>query len=386
MNYVFLGSYFPKDKVEEITGKSIGPIANANNLWQWNFIHGLGSLKLKLCKYTFPQIGAFPNRYKGIFFHGTSTCGSFINLPLVKHLDRYLRTYKKVDSILKSYKGNTVVFIYDLYIPFIYAILILKRKYSIKVCLIVPDLIGFTGSPNCVFYKWKEDVERKMLSKVISKIDYFVLLTQYMAEPLRIKEKPYIVVEGMYNDVFKDIANIQCDKVLFYSGALDERNGVKHLVEAFNLLPKDYKLVICGDGTLKEWICKASAVDNRIVYKGQLLHQEVLRLQLQSSLLVNPRKSTGIFTKYSFPSKTLEYFASGVPVLMYKLKGIPAEYYNYCFTPEDESAICLANKIVEIHSMERTKLNKIGLDARNFILQNKTPEKQIARIIKMIYE
>ena len=37
MNYVFLGSYFPKDKVEEITGKSIGPIANANNLWQWNF-------------------------------------------------------------------------------------------------------------------------------------------------------------------------------------------------------------------------------------------------------------------------------------------------------------------------------------------------------------
>ena len=64
----FLGSYFPKDKVEEITGKSIGPIANANNLWQWNFIHGLGSLKLKLCKYTFPQIGAFPNRYKGIFF------------------------------------------------------------------------------------------------------------------------------------------------------------------------------------------------------------------------------------------------------------------------------------------------------------------------------
>ena len=133
-----------------------------------------------------------------------------------------------------------------MYIPFIYAILILKRKYSIKVCLIVPDLIGFTGSPNCVFYKWKEDVERKMLSKVISKIDYFVLLTQYMAEPLRIKEKPYIVVEGMYNDVFKDIANIQCDKVLFYSGALDERNGVKHLVEAFNLLPKDYKLVIFG--------------------------------------------------------------------------------------------------------------------------------------------
>lgn len=90
----------------------------------------------------------------------------------MKHLDRYLRTYKKVDSILKSYKGNTVVFIYDLYIPFIYAILRLKRKYSIKVCLIVPDLIGFTGSPNCVFYKWKEDVERKMLSKVISKIDY----------------------------------------------------------------------------------------------------------------------------------------------------------------------------------------------------------------------
>ena len=43
----------------------------------------------------------------------------------------------------------------------------------------------------------------------------------------------------------------------------------------------------------------------------------------QSLWPVNPRQNNEEFTKYSFPSKTMEYLASGVPVVAYKLDGIP---------------------------------------------------------------
>ena len=41
---------------------------------------------------------------------------------------------------------------------------------------------------------------------------------------------------------------------------------------------------------------------------------------------MNPRSADAEYTKYSFPSKTIEYLATGVPVVMNRLPGIPEEY------------------------------------------------------------
>ena len=63
----------------------------------------------------------------------------------------------------------------------------------------------------------------------------------------------------------------------------------------------------------------------RIEFLGMLPRTDVLELQSKATILVNPRQPVGDFTKYSFPSKTIEYMASGTPLLMYKLPGIPEE-------------------------------------------------------------
>ena len=56
---------------------------------------------------------------------------------------------------------------------------------------------------------------------------------------------------------------------------------------------------------------------------GCVTNDEIVRLQCEATLLVNPRPSDKEFCKYSFPSKTIEYMASGTPVLMTKLPGVP---------------------------------------------------------------
>ena len=106
--------------------------------------------------------------------------------------------------------------------------------------------------------------------------------------------------------------------------------------------------------------------------------------QREATVLVNPRTSEGEFTKYSFPSKTMEYLASGTPCIMNKLKGIPQEYFKFIFFPENESVFELSQIIIEICKKEQSELNKIGELAKRFIFENKTPDKQCEKIYNML--
>ena len=88
--------------------------------------------------------------------------------------------------------------------------------------------------------------------------------------------------------------------------------------------------------------------------------------------------------KYSFPSKTMEYLASGTPTLMYNLEGLPMEYHNYCFIQRDLSIDSLYKRILEICEMDSDYLYNFGQKARRFILENKTPEAQCLLVYNMI--
>ena len=158
-----------------------------------------------------------------------------------------------------------------------------------------------------------------------------------------------------------------------------------NLVDAFtNLKNKNYRLVICGDGDSKNELIAKMKEDNRIQYLGNLSRNEVLKLQRNSDLLVNPRSSEGIFTKYSFPSKTMEYLASATPTLIYRLPGIPNDYYDYCFTIDNLGHNGLEEALIEVLTLSTEELEKVGVRAREFILKNKNPTVQCNKIISML--
>ena len=390
MRILFLGGFFPKEMFHEIMNNSRGAIANANNLLQWGIIDGLYSLGVIQRKFSYPQVGAFPVRYKSFYFRGNADydCGSFFNVIGFKHIDRFFKSKRFLKKQLENSETPLTVVVYDLHIPYLLALSQLKRKYFFHICLIVPDLHGNTGEPNGIIHLIWRGFEKCVLSKTLSDIDSFVLLSEHMKEKLPIGNKPNVVVEGIYQTHGTDITEWTMEqnrKVLFYSGAVDERNGILNLLKAFSMIvDAEYRLVICGDGSERDAVIAAAKKDNRIDYKGQLSHEDVIALQKKSSLLINPRPPEGEFTKYSFPSKTMEYFASGIPVLMYKLEGIPNEYYQYCFSLQDNSPTALSQAIVEIHHIDLDLRNEKGKNAREFILKNKNPKVQVLKLVEMI--
>ena len=115
-----------------------------------------------------------------------------------------------------------------------------------------------------------------------------------------------------------------------YAGGVYEKYGLKTLVDAFiKLKRKDIDLYIFGEGSFVNEIIKLSKHHNNIYYKGCVSTEEIVKYEKKALLLVNPRPVNEEFSKYSFPSKTIEYMLSGTPVISTKLPGIPEEYFDY---------------------------------------------------------
>jgi len=211
-----------------------------------------------------------------------------------------------------------------------------------------------------------------------------------MAEALGVGSRPWVCVEGIYyNQVVPPIRSGQSEnkKIILYSGTLMARYGINNLMDAFAMIKDEQTFLwIFGDGDAKTDIKKRTNCDSRIKYFGQVSREEVLHFQRQATILINPRTSEGEFTKYSFPSKIIEYFASGTPTIMHKLPGIPEEYYDYCFVAEREDAVGLYNAIMEAFKMNQMQLDAIGRRAQNFIYENKNIKEQVGKIFEMLNE
>ena len=171
-------------------------------------------------------------------------------------------------------------------------------------------------------------------------------------------------------------------RVIMYAGSIEAEYGFHELVRAFMSLPNsDIELHIYGNGKFVKTLLEYQKQDPRIKYQGIVSNEQIVILEQQSTLLVNPRLSHQDFVKYSFPSKTSEYMLSGTPLLTTKLPGIPKEYFEYLYTFEEETIEGFANKMKKVLALPSTELQDMGRRAQQFILENKNNLIQTKRLI-----
>lgn len=397
----FLGGLFPPGYENEVYNNSIGSIQMAANNLQWSFITGFDSLNIRpVSIINSLYIGSFPNHYKKLLiptFHFNHNNDSedvnvgFCNIYGVKQYFRYysLKPYLK-EWALRSSHYPKVIFGYALTATFVKCMRYIKKiNPNIKTCMIVPDLPEFMNTTNQVssIYKALKYTEINIIHSNEKYIDGYILLTQYMNDFFQI-EKPFVVVEGI-------VSSDQCDiiseskgsnqKVVTYTGSLHERYGIMHLVNAFERISDpNFRLVLCGSGDSEAQIQKIAQRDHRIIFKGQLPREEILRLQALSTVLVNPRQNNEQYTKYSFPSKIMEYLASGTPVIAYKLDGMPSEYDDFICYVADNCEETLAATIMRVCNMPQNELNECGRKGREFVIMKKNANNQTRKVLDII--
>lgn len=399
---LFLGKLFPREKEKEIKSKMRSGMQDAANALQWNIIDGLdanncGTIKIldNLPVDSYP--GGYSDRHidEYVFQHtkkyrSDDKIVGCTNVTVIKQfLDFAPFKREAVKWAETNSQRKKVVVLYTASLMFCRVAEYIKKHYNeITVCCIIADLPEFACARELHgIHKYYNKYQNKRIRGLYKHIDRFVLLTEQMAKRLDITV-PYTVVEGISPELntFTDNSvaeRFKNEKYILYTGTLNYEFGIEILLKAFSHINKNnIKLIICGFGEAEAAIKNSG--DPSIIYLGKLDRSQVLPLQKNAAVLVNPRQNNGEFTKYSFPSKTMEYLASGVPVAAYKLDGIPKEYDEYIKYVPDNSPEALAEVLSEICNMPEEERKQMGERAKRFIFEEKNNIKQSKKILDLI--
>lgn len=311
----------------------------------------------------------------------------FINMPFLKHLCVFLYSFSYVLFWgLKNRKEKTLV-CDVLTVSVCMGSLLASKLNGLQTVGVVTDIYGFmaggNSSKSLLF-----TLAIKMNKMYISAFDKYVLLTEQMNELVNPKGRPHIVMEALCDSSIlteeMPVAPKDSPRTMLYAGGLHVKYGLKMLVDAFLQSGVNGKLVIYGDGPYASKLREVSDKSDKVEYRGVAPNEEVVEAEHKASVLVNPRFTTEAFSPYSFPSKNMEYMASGTPLLTTNLPGMPEEYHGYVYLFGEETVEAYAETIRQVFAKSNEELLQKGALAKKFVLENKNNVAQARRIVKFI--
>lgn len=313
-----------------------------------------------------------PEAENGVFYRYLPVVG----IPVLKQLITWASCFC---NVLRYGKRNAYVLCYGLNAAAAGGARAAAKLLRLPAAVIVSDVPEQLGN----------GLVMRMAQRGLTRYDGYVLLAEAMRPLVNPHNKPAVILEGQADASMltrKNTLENKCkEKVCLYAGMLHAKYGVLRLTEAFMQLPDpDARLVLYGTGDATDTIAKAAKQDARIWYRGTVDNAAVVDAELSATLLVNPRPSDETYTKYSFPSKNLEYMASGTPLLTTRLPGMPAEYEPYVYFFDEETPAGMAASLHSVLSLSRETLHDRGLRAKAFVLNEKSNTAQALRIIQFL--
>lgn len=392
MNYIYIGSS-KSEEINEYLAK-LGSLVNyAGNTHQNALLEGFAALCPKFKVVSSWSISTYPKVKKIFFGKRVGSIGheqnnyvfiGVINLPIINMLYRFIKTRYELNNMLDKNDKNAVI-VYEVHTPFLLAAATLRSKIK-HINVIVPDLPEHMIAHRNPLRTIAKKIDHKIINWCLNRCDSYTLLCEQMKERLPMDNKKTVLVEGIFRDkVTLDNVSKDTHKVIMYTGVLHRDKGIENLLKAFEQIKgADYRLWIRGYGDYADEIIEKSKVDKRIVYFEPMSHAKLIELEQKATVMVNPTQPNLDFTKYFFPSKTMEYLASGTPTVMYHLSCMPKEYDKHIFYVDGDTTEALAKKLVEVCEMPKSELCEFGRQASAFILKEKNPIVQCQKIVDII--
>ena len=298
-----------------------------------------------------------------------------INIPILKNILNIAGSFFKT---LKYQKKNKTIIVCD----------VLNVSVSLGAVfagiLVGCPIVGIvTDIPELMVTGYLSR-QVKLIYKILDKCSHYVFLTEPMNARLNPTGKPYVIIEGICNENTEN-EKLDHNNHSIYAGYLDEKYGIKALIEAFILANVDgQELHIYGAGPYAEEAKRIANESDSIVYHGSVLNEIVVAEEKKARLLINPRPSNEEFTKYSFPSKNMEYMASGTPVLTTKLLGMTKDYYEYVYCFKDETVEGMSETLKTILEKDDEQLLEKGKKAQHFVMMQKNNLIQARKILDLV--
>lgn len=303
-----------------------------------------------------------------------------LNIPILKNLIVFVYSFFKFLFWEFPYKKNNLIICDILSLSITAAAFFAFKLRRMKIIALVTDLPGINVMSE------KITLRDKVVNFFSFNFDGYVLLTKQMNCLINPKNKPFLIMEGMVNSEMNEVKNTLSEKnkekIIIYAGGLYEKYGIVNLIEGFfNLKNQNARLHLYGNGPIVEKIREYANKDPRIKYMGVVPNRDVIKAQEMATLLINPRPSAEEFSKFSFPSKNMEYMVSGTPVVTTLLPGMPEEYREFVYLIQDESPQGIYKTLESLLNQTDEQLHLMGQKAKDFVIKNKNNLLQAQRII-----
>ena len=241
-----------------------------------------------------------------------------------------------------AHEGDVVIFYNIVYYDL--GLVSKLNKRGIKSLLILAD---YTGD-----MKENGSFIRGMLAKRVlgefRKFKYAVALSERAKKLLASDASVEIIEGGIDMDAFFGFESPGAADITryMYAGTINNVTGVDILLDAIRMSDDEKsEFYISGKGDLEQAVKEAAKNDTRIKYIGFIPDDEYYQLMQKMDVFINPRNMDLDQNQNNFPSKVLEYLATGRTVISTRFPGW--EKFTDCFSFCDHNPEALYKGILE---------------------------------------
>lgn len=309
------------------------------------------------------------------------------NLKILKDLFWGVICFLKITKWkLRTKNGEYKLLVYNIYSPFFpflyWACRINKVKiYAMLYDLGVPPKRLNLGRLSMLGYRVCELIAKRYIPVIDGRIIINEKIIEYYAPG-----KDYLLVDGGINravisHLFPLRPSTSSQYVFVCAGMLWDQNGTKLILEAMRLIDNsNIKVVFAGQGNDVPLIEQAANNDDRIEYLGMLSLEKLFEVYERADVLLNLRIEENV--DFHFPSKLLEYMATGKTVVSTPIAHAERDYGDYIEILHDVSSNGLASMFLDICQTPKQQLYERGKVTREFMLSKRTWNYRTSEIIK----
>lgn len=391
--YIYIGYCVPKENEKDASGLSV-----AGNKMQLNIIQELSKYSdMQLYPITIYPCASYSKDKRLIYKKNIlKLCNSysaiqvgFINIPIGKQMCQIIGTFFTVKSLVRKFPDAEII-TFNMYPQVGTPAKWIKKIYGNRIVSIVADLPIAIEKKKNIMANALMSIFNAITKKNLKNVDKAIVLNENAVKYF-LATKSYIVVEGGIevspcekND-FSIVDYVHRESIIVYSGALVEYNGIYNLIQAMKLVQADVTLRIYGDGPLRGIVEEAAREQSKIEYMGVVSNEQMMQLQRQAYILINPRPVDDPISKVTFPSKIFEYLMSGTVVMTTKLSGFTNEYLDKMFFMDDDPR-SIADEIDKCMQIPYEKMNDMAVKAHDFVVEEKSWEIQGKKIHDFLVE
>lgn len=302
----------------------------------------------------------------------------FVNLTGIKHVTRTLAAIIYGIPEMRRHDAQVVV-VHGILSPFLATALLARHRLGVPAAVVVTDPPNVDHAFDTKLSRALKRIDARIIRRLLPSFDGVIAVTEQIVQDFTQGSRS-LIMEGFATELsIVDESHEGRRPLAVYAGGVKAAFGVDVLLQAQGLPGAGFDLAVYGAGPFVDEVVAAQKRQPGVMYGGVLDLAGLMDAYASADVLVNARPPDLDYAPYTFPSKLLEYLATGKPVVSTRLPGIPEDYWQVLIPCEPTAeSVAAAIALAAAQQTPEARARRLAFVA------SRTPSVQGRRIVEFL--